>query len=173
MTSPEDLFVPPTQPCRRWRYPGQNFAMIQQNRGELSWSERTRLWVNDVPTEGTDRDTQHGERKVLEELHDTNSSFTQLCKISSSEPKYLTRGSKRKMDGFTSKDEDDEGRGKQLSSSTHGPASKRGRPKGTRGRGVGVEEGSVRPTDIHNGGNEDNPLTAGMLTPNNPLIIQL
>ena len=172
MASPENPFVPPPQPCRRWRYPGQNFAMIQQNRGKLSWSERMGSWVNNVPAGGRDLDTQRGKRKVLEQLHNMNNPSTQDCEFSSLKRQRLPRSCKRMTDGTTQNNGGDGRRG-QRSSSTRGSASNLGRPKGTRGRTAGAGIESVQPTVDHDVDNEDDPLATGRSTPNNPPIIQI
>ena len=176
-TSPSDPtmanpFIPPPQPCRRWRYPGQNFALIQHNRADLSWVERTRSWVNDVPAGGGDQGTQLSKRKVLEELHNTNTPSTQDCEVSSLKRQCLLRSSKRMTGGPTQDNGGDERRG-QLSSSTRGSESNRGRPRGRRGRRAGAGRGSVRPMVDHDMNNEDDSLATGRPTPNNPPIIQI
>ena len=167
MASPENPFVPPRQPCRRWRYPGQNFAMIQQNGAELSWSERTRSWVDNLPRQGPEGgvlDTQRGKRKVLEELHNTNNPSTQHCEFSNLKRPCLPRSCKKMMGGPTQKNGGDERRG-ELSSST-----RRGRRAGAgRGRGRGI----VQPKVDHDVNNEDDPLATGRSTPKNPSIVQI
>jgi hypothetical protein len=154
MASLENPFVPPPQPGRRWRYPGQNFVMIQQNREELSWSERTHSWVNDVPTGLGNHDSQCGKRKVLGELHHTNNLSTQDCEFSRAKLQCLPRSKLRVTRGQNGSDE----RQRQLPSSTRRSANNRGRPRGSRGRNVGVGRGSVRPMSDHDVDDQDDPL---------------
>lgn len=157
MASSENPFVLPPQPGRRWRYPGQHFVMILQNREELSWSERTHSWVNNVPAGLGNHDSQSGKRKVLGQLNHTNNPPTQDCEFSRAKLQCLPRSKSRGTRGQMPKNGSDE-RQRHLRSSTRGSANGRSRPRGSRGRNAGVGRGSIRPTSDHDVDDQDDPL---------------
>lgn len=159
----ENPFVPPPQPCRRWRYPGQDFAMIKQTQDEVRSRDRTRSWINDIPA-----GDQGCKRKVLEQLHNKNKPSTQDCEVSSSKRRCLPEISKRMADGV----QDAADANQQIpnyrqgqSSSKSGSMRNRGRPRGARSRRAGAGRGNTRSTVDHNEDKEDDSQATGKPTP--------
>ncbi len=144
--------------------------MIKRTQDELSWSDRMRSWMNDIPA-----GNQGCKRKVLEQLHNKNKLSTRDCEVSSSKRRYLSGISKRMVDGI----EDAADANQQIpnyrqgqSSFKSGSVRNRGRPRGSRSRRAGAGRGNTRSTVDHNEDKEDDSLATGKPTPNNPRIIQ-